>query len=394
MKIAIFEFDYHFVQLVTFCKMFEDSKHTVTVFTTTKMYKRFAEIKTNMTCTFVVKEKESAARFMQTNHDNINNHDLVFFNTVASEYRAICNFNFTIPTIVRIHNANTYLKPFQNLHLPKNLFELFKYASFVMREMIPTLDFYYISKLIKKIDCITLNDYYREEYVIKNKMIENEKIFPCLPFAMTESLPIANDPDQDGLIITIPGAIDERKRDYLIVVSAIKQAVSKTKKPIVLYLLGKSIGKYGSVVISKLKELESENFELITFENFIPQEDFDRIMGDSDLILAPLIVKHQFRIYTEVYGESKSSGSLSDLITYGKLTIFPTSFFNDEEMNNYIDYYDSSNSLAEVIVKYGNDRDFLHRRASELRSFLMINYSPKVLLNNFEEHCRDKFGIS
>ena len=67
MKIAIFEFDYHFVQLVTFCKMFEGSKHKVTVFTTSKMYDRFADIKFSLTCNFVVKEKESATQFMQTN---------------------------------------------------------------------------------------------------------------------------------------------------------------------------------------------------------------------------------------------------------------------------------------------------------------------------------------
>jgi len=391
MKIALFEFDYHGMLITTFCKMFETSEHSVTVFTTTKIYNEIKDQNDSSKVSYVIKGDENLKIFMDKNISFINSHNLIFFNTIASNYKTIYNTNFTIPTIFRIHNANTYLKPFQNLYVPKNLFELFKYISYVVREMITTLDFYYIKKLIKKFDYICLNDLYREEYVIKNKMIINDKIFPCIPFAISDSLSKECNPLKNTLTITIPGSIDKRRRDYNIIVSTIKELTTQLNSPIELYLLGKPIGEYGNTIIAQLKDIEGEKFKLTSFNEYISQNKFDRIIAETDIILSPLIIENQFRIFKEVYGKSKSSGSVYDLITYGKLTIFPASFYNDKEMNKYVDYYTSSHSLGSIILNYSNNRDELIRKSNALRNFLITNYSSTKIVNKFEQDFEERF---
>ena len=259
--------------------------------------------------------------------------------------------------------------------------------------MIPTLDFYYIPKLIQKFNYICLNDLYREEYVLEKRLIHPDKIFPCFPFTMCDFVNTELKPDTKTLNIVIPGSIDRRRRDYEVVISAIKKALPYLTNPIKIHLLGKPIGSYGADVISKFKQLECDNFKMYSFEGFVSQEEFDKIIVESDFLICPLIVENQFRIYKEIYGKSKSCGGIYDMVTNGKLTIFPTTFFVDKEMKKNIDYYDSSESLSKILTEYANNRAALIKKSEGLIKFLIENYSPKKILHDFEENCKLKLNI-
>ena len=392
MRIAVFELDYHIIQLCNFCKLFEESEHELTVFTTKKFYSRVKNDPITSKWKWVLKGEEKISSFIDENLSLINSHDLIFFNTIASGYRTYYKTNFTSYSIIRIHNGHTYLKPFHHLYVPKNFFEFYKCVSYIVREMIPTLDFYYIPKLIDKIDFVCLNDYYREEYAIDKNLISVDKIFPCIPFTTCYSMAKELDPKSSSLSISITGAIDERKRDYELVVNAIKKAMPLLQKPVTLCLLGMPVGRYGKKIIMTLRKLESEKFKMVCFNGFVPQEEFDLNLKGSDLMLAPMIIENQFRIYKEIYGTSKSSGNISDMISFGKMLAVPSSFHNDTEMEKVIDKYDSVDSLASILVNYANDRSLLIKRSKALRDFLVTNYSPKKILADFENNYQAKIG--
>jgi hypothetical protein len=373
--------------------IFDKSDHRITVFTTTANYKRVKEKSILANCNWVLKDNEKLADFIEANLELINSHDLIYFNTIASGYRTIYKAHFRIPSILRVHNGNTYLTPFQNLYLPKSFFECYKSLSYIFREMLPTLDFYYIKKLVHKIDYITLNDYYRETYALEHHLIGRDKVFPCIPFATAHSMAAEISPKSDRLSIAIPGAIDQRKRDYLIVVQALEIAIPRLQYPISLSLVGKPAGRYGASVISQLRKLEGPNFQLISFDNFLSQESFDQALETTDVFLAPMVVAHQFRIFKEIYGKSKSSGNVSDMISFGKIVIFPTTFHNDPLMEQFIDQFQSANSLASILVNYANNREVLVEKSNRLRNFLSAYYSPEVLRRNFEAGCRDLMSL-
>jgi hypothetical protein len=106
-----------------------------------------------------------------------------------------------------------------------------------------------------------------------------------------------------------------------------------------------------------------------------------------------MVVAHQFRIFKEIYGKSKSSGNVSDMISFGKIVIFPTTFHNDPLMEQFIDQFQSANSLASILVNYANNREVLVEKSNRLRNFLTAYYSPEVLRRNFEAGCRDLMSL-
>lgn len=387
MKIAVFELDYHFADLYNFCKLFQGTTHEITVFTKVDINERFSGDKISSSFRWVIKDQEALSVFLERNLTLINSHDLIFFITIASGYRAIFKTRFLIPTILRIHNSHSYLRPKSYIHIPKSFFNIYKSISYIFREMILSRDFYYIPKLIEKFNFVCFPDYFVENYVIEKNLIRKEKIFPCLPSASCFSIDNQIDVLKLALDICILGAIDRRKRDYILVVNAIKDALPNLKNPIRLTLLGKPIGKYGRKVIRQFKELECDNFQLVSFEQFVSQEEFNHILEKTDMILAPMIEESSFRIYTEIYGKSKTSGSFLDLVRFGKMVSLPVFFYTDFSLTGLIDKYESFQKLAEILVKYTNNRKSLLRRSQNLKFFLIQHYSPKKILNEFENNC-------
>lgn len=389
MRIAIIELDYHFVDLYNFCKLFEFSEHQITVFTNKDIYKRFIGDTISPTYKWVVKEEEKLSQFLNRNSSLLNSHDLIFFNTIASGYEDILKAKFIPPTIFRIHNANSYLKPLMHIHIPKNLFELSKSVSYIFREMLPNMDFLLIPKLIKKMSFVSFTDYFVEDYVIENKLIRKEKIFPCIPSSTCFSVNKEISAVKLNLDICIPGAIDERKRNYIEVSKAIKEAIPYLQNKIIITLVGKPVGKYGKNVIKAFKDLENDKFQFKYFQNFVSQHDYNSILQQADMIIAPVVKESSFRIYNETYGKSKTSGSFLELVRYGKLTIFPEYFSTSIPLSHLLDKYKSTQTLAKYLVEYANKRDHLIKRTYELQEYIIEKYSPVKIIKEFENNCKN-----
>jgi hypothetical protein len=394
MKIAIVEFDYHYLDLYNTIKLFENSSHEISIFTKQDIYNRFLHEPVILKINWVLKNKETIFKFLQANTTLLNSHDIIYFNTIASNYYAILKTEFHVPTILRIHNSHTYLCPTRFLYFPKSKFELFKAISYIIREMIPNLDFIYIPKLLKKLDRMCFPDYDVENYVLEQKLIKQDKIFTHFPAATCFSLSNNTDNKIRPLEICIPGFIDGRKRDYTLVIKSIEKCIANSKNEINLCLAGKPIGNYGKKVIENFKKLENNKFKVKYFDNFISQNEYDNILMHSDIIIAPLVAESSFRIYKEIYGKSKTSGSFLEMIRYGKLIFLPQYFYTNPMLTTLIEKYDSCNSLATAITKYAGDREYFKARTSKLQNYLLENYSPSKVIKQFEINCAEYFSIN
>ncbi|MAZ01462.1 MAG: hypothetical protein CMP58_04680, partial [Flavobacteriales bacterium] len=115
-KIAIIELDYHVECLNTLCKVFSFSNIEIKIIT-----KKSIELEINssgdynkykwITCS----EGESMSKFIYKNLHEVNSCDIILFNTLASNFRIFSKINFKVPTVLRIHNSNSYLNPLSNL---------------------------------------------------------------------------------------------------------------------------------------------------------------------------------------------------------------------------------------------------------------------------------------
>lgn len=374
MKIAFFEIDYHYTDIVSFCNLMLNSNNDITIYTSTSLYKRLESQHFINKYKWIVKENlENVSSFLARNESQINQNDLVYFSTIASGYKAYFRFNFKPKTVLRIHNANTYLSPLKNIHFEFSIFYFRKSMYYILNDIIKQNSLFYIPKLINKFDYITFPERTIQEYTIKKGLISPKKLFTFLPVSFPDFKKL---PSYETLHISIIGLIDERKRDYQSVFEAFKILQPKLNTKINLTILGKPLGRYGKKIIQKFKsELESINFEINTFESFIPQHIFESELEKTNLILAPVQEQLVFGIFNEYCGKTKTTGSLSDMIRMGIPVVMPQKIEVDQSLKPYIDFYHNSEEMATVILKFANNLELLQSRTHALRNSLNLNYS-------------------
>ena len=381
MVIAFIELEYHLLDLDSFCKVFEKSEHDITLYTTTKIYNTFKNQPYANRYKWIVKvDNQNVAHFLNEHFEAINKADWVYYNTIASHYKTYNKIEFKGKTILRIHNAHTYLKPLKHWYIIPTFFNLFKAASYFVREFIGELDFYYLPKVVNKMDYYCFADENVKNYVLDNKISSKEKLFPTIPGSVFngEFKPFVI---KDKIRICIPGIIDERKKNYTPVIEALKLIGNQLTEPIEIVLLGKPVGKYAQWVIEEFNKLKSENIEITSFTGFVEQAKFNELMFGSHLLITPTLESTVFRVYKEIYGKTKASGSVGEMVKYGVPNLFPDYIYFDSEMEKIIDRYSTPQELAKQILKFVNDKDFLVSRTHVIRQFIKKRYEVSHILN-------------
>lgn len=390
MVISFIELEYHLLDLDCFCKVFEKSTHDITLYTTQKIYNTFKDQTYAKRYKWVVKhDNQSTSSFFKEQFDSINKAEWIYYNTIASNYATYNTLNFKGKTILRIHNAHTYLQPLQHWYIIPTFFNLFKAASYFVREFIGELDFYYLPKVVKKMDYYCFADENVKHYVIEKNICQKDKIFPTIPGSIFngEFKPFNS---TEKIRICIPGIIDERKKDYLPVINALKLIKNSIKQPVEIVLLGKPVGKYGNWVIEEFSKLKSDTISIQSFTGFVEQAKFNELMFGSHLLITPTKETTVFRIYKEIYGKTKASGSVGEMVKYGIPNLFPDYIYFDDEMRKVINNFNSPESLANELNRFINDRNYLENRTEEVRQFVKKRYSVDVLNEQIEKFISSK----
>ena len=388
MVISFIELEYHLLDLDSFCKVFEKSNHDITLYTTQKIYNTFKEQAYAKRYKWVVKPNNlSPSTFFKEQFVSINKAEWIYYNTIASHYANYNKLKFKGKTILRIHNAHTYLQPLKHWYIIPTFFNLFKAASYFVREFIGEFDFYYLSKVVNKMNYFCFADENVKNYVLENKITTKEKIFPTIPGSVfnSEFKPFEV---KDKIRICIPGIIDERKKNYGPVIEALKLIENQLTEQIEIVLLGKPVGKYAQWVIEEFNKLKSENIKITSFTGFVEQAKFNELMFGSHLLITPTLESTVFRVYKEIYGKTKASGSVGEMVKYGVPNLFPSYIYFDSEMEKIIDRYSTPQELANRILKFVNDKEFLISRTQVIRQFIKKRYEVSHILseiNSFME---------
>ncbi len=385
MVISFIELEYHLLDLDSFCKVFEKSTHVITLYVTEKIHRTFQLQPYAARYNWVVKPDDKSVRAFFVEHfDVINKSDWIYYNTIASNYKTYYKFKFYGKTVLRIHNAHTYLQPLKHWYIKPTFFNVFKAASYMMREFFGALDFYYLPKVVKRMDYYCFADENVKNYVVENNITDTTKIFPTIPGSVFngEFKPLIY---AEKIRICIPGIIDERKKDYAPVIDALKLLIPLLENSVELILLGKPVGKYGQWVIEEFKKLSSQNLSVISFTGFVEQSKFNEIMFGSHLLLTPTLETTTFRAYKEVYGKTKASGSVGEMVKYGVPNLFPSYIYFDCEMEKIIDRYTTPQTLATALLKFINDKNHLAKRTNEVRVFIKARYSVEGILEKVEK---------
>jgi hypothetical protein len=381
MKIALIELDFHVDSVDGICKIFEGSSHELQIFTTEKNFSILKNRSYASKHSWHLLTHTKKLDFLISNESKINCCDGVFINTISADFGCFAKFNFKPTTILRIHNAYKVFSPWNHLKIYPTGLGIWKAISYVLREIIWDRFWYFRPQVVKKIDFFTFPDKAIEDFLLTNKIIPPEKVAPVLPIKVFDETVQLRINESEEINFTIPGGVDRRRRDYLPVLNAFRILLPKTNKKISLSFLGKCNNNYGKEIIAEFKRLSGENFRINYFEDFVPQADFDSIMNKTDVVISPVNADGLTQIYGEIYGKTKISGSITDVVLFPKPLIVPSSYLLNDNLKTIFDSYDSPESLSNLILSYANNKNLIAEKTKIIFENLKLNYDKKTILN-------------
>lgn len=323
MKIAIFDTTHFEVTHSLIC-LFDNGQNDITIFVYAETYQQLVFLLADKidNYTWHVKPDEQPKRaFVQQVYKKIQvgDFDMLYLATVSDNF-IIHAWHIRrlkqLRTILTLHNSNsffTYKGPF-------SIRKMIRYAGKRL--------------LIKSV---------REFTVLSTTLIPSlqkrtgtGKKIHCIPGGFFHpAFPVQLQPAVNNTIhLVIPGSIDEKRRDYhqLFTLLAILQ---KENIPVTCTILGAAVGEYGQSVLKKCSSWNQQNNIAITFyeDSVIDQPVFDAVMNAATFVFAPVVVETIIDDdVQEVYGETISSGTLSDVTRHAKPFIVPASLNIEEKL--------------------------------------------------------------
>lgn len=309
---------------------------------------------------FVKSRADKLDRFLADHQVHIDQSDIVYINTIEKYFRILSQHHFNKPLIIRIHNVHADLAPWRHLNWSTGNFA--NTLSYLLRRLIIQRRQLYKNRLLGKASGLMFSNSAITEYVKENQFHFYEKTLPpSLPFCYLDNF--VNQPvtksDDNTVSMAIPGSIDNQRKDYQEVFTALSNAKHLFQKQVELRLLGKPKGDAGKVIVDRFMGLASNKLKITYNKEFIPQDKFQEMFEEVDFLIAPIKVHTQYRIFHEIYGKSKMSGIENDIITQHKPAIVVDSYRMPQELRNVTSSYRTTEQLTDLIVDWVNNSTFL-----------------------------------
>jgi glycosyltransferase involved in cell wall biosynthesis len=363
MKIGIFEVD-HYELAYSICRLFDWHENNIYFFVNRRMYEQLNKGLGKTSERFkwlIIEDNEPLKDFLDRTRVIIiqEDIDLFFLNSVYSSYNKYASFikKAKTRTVLTLHNINSWLKP--------NTTGIESYIEKLMKK-----------KMLNNVSGINvLGDELRNYFLSVSDL---KKPVLTLPYCIYEIRQVEETLD-NTLKLVIPGSIDSRRRDYFNVLAAFEK-IFEEFSDLSLYILGKPIGKFGSEVLEICRKLKAEGKNIKFCEDFVPQDEFERVMSSCDAIISP-VNKYMFiGKDREEYGVSKATGATFDMIRYAKPGIVPSEFNVPSDLKGSIIQYKDQDELYTIIKMIHDDKDY---RIS-LREKALSN-SQKYSLNSVRD---------
>jgi len=194
------------------------------------------------------------------------------------------------------------------------------------------------------------------------------------PFAIYEGMENYSASNQ-MLKICIPGVISQAKRDYLGLFDVLKQSSDSLRDRIYLHLLGYVTEREKEKMESAISDLVSSGYKVYYHESFVYGKEFDEALASCDLLLNNQFISKN---NTEVYGQTKESGMIFNMLRAAKPGLLPRQYKVSSEFHNSALFFDDYEHLVKILEKLSSDPQLLN----QLKTFaeeLSFSYLPANL---------------
>ncbi len=339
MNVAIFDLQ-HFEMVHVLHHVFDSPLNNISFFTNQNLVNKIksSTLASSKFSVVVTDNSDSIDDFLKVCLDHIskNNIEVIVFNTIDIHYKNTWSFikQLKIPVFITIHNINTWLKPPFTLNK--------KALSF----------YYYRKKMVAKTAGLIVQEELFIDYV-KNKTNYKKPVF-ALPHTLKEKeTPF---PKNSKLVVAIPGGIDGHRRNNDFSLSVIEKVSAKNKN-IQFVFIGSIIGVLGQRIFEQMQELNKKGCDILHYYDENSNKVFDEQMSACHIVFLPLIVETKYEGITEIYGATKVTGVLYDLMRFEKPCIVPHDLIIPPTMQNSIVSYKNEDSFVNLLLDLEANRN-------------------------------------
>ena len=347
--IGIVELYQHNEVLTHYCKLLLQSDSQIYVFCNEKVFHQLPkELQTSRIIWKLNKDESKISEFLNLHNDKIEGCDLCLVTTVFSDFKAFNHLNNLTKCIFVIHSAYTWFEPLKHIHLRAG----HKVSDFLrLMKFIVTGQRKCRHRILNSCYKIALPNQRILDHMYQRVPNEYKSKLISLPFgAYDHPSHASKDKSKLNLIhLVIPGTLSPEVRDYYCIINAIKDLNNDQRLKIKLSLLGNANSLFGKKIIAAFEKLQNEMFVLQYWSEFIDQDLYDRVLSESDCLLLPLKEYTQFYVFRERTCLSKLSGSVNDMIKFGKPTIVSQHLKIDDQIDQKIIRYSNTDELTGVL---------------------------------------------
>lgn len=308
MKIGIFETE-HFEGAYPVIRLFDLPSNELYIFTDTKTYKRFGDLFGTSMDRYhwrILKRAGSRLRTFWRFYRAVQKAkpDLLYINTISSNhllFAGVIRLLKGTRVVLTVHDINCLFqsKPSRNL-----------------RELVHHLGKRLLIRYVDEFNVVS-------ETMVSYLQQQTQKPIHNVPGAVFDNW------QHPGISascfhLVIPGTIDRKRRDYSQVWALLQEAETR-QFPLYLTLLGGGNDEYAQHILREARDFPTYYTHLRVYNtSIVDQAEFDLRLNEAHFIFIPSVV-HTAICYSipEVYGITKSSGNIFDVIKHAKPFIVP-----------------------------------------------------------------------
>jgi hypothetical protein len=329
-----------------------------------------------------LKDRQALAKLLASIEQN--DFDRIHICTIFDNFTEFAKFRPNAEAIfLHVHQCeewynDTLNRAVKNLYLNlKHKDQNRKYHRIIARAMIDLIVFRPLRKKILK----NYNENYQFSVIVHSEGQQETLLkYACrhpiivFPFAIYEGMADAALPTQP-LKIGIPGIISQAKRDYLGLFRSLRQHAKGLQGKISLHLIGYISDREKDEMQSAISDLIAVGYDVIYHQSFVYGEEFDQAIASCDVLLNNQFISKN---NTEVYGQTKESGMIFNMLRAAKPGLLPYQYQVSQEFHSSTLFFNDYADLIRSIEMLATDRALLNELKA-LAKKLSASYLPDNL---------------
>ena len=176
----------------------------------------------------------------------------------------------------------------------------------------------------------------------------------------------------------VTGGVEEKRRNYQIIVDALNKVDPAFYPKMKLVLLGRATSPYAKMILDELHSIEMQGLEVLSFSKYVPNETFSEELNKADFLIAPVTIETEYLGVKEYYGKTKISGVIGNIIHYAVPAIVNKELDIPDDLSDSIIKFDSVDDLAKIFSRILTDESIIeayHKKILEnCKRFALQNY--------------------